>query len=406
MRIEDVETYAVGTPEPHKGGANWFFIKVTTDEGIEGWGECTMVLDRLETMATMFEELKDPLIVGFNPFDIENLRHRLYRSTHNFHVPGALQAQFVAATEMACWDIVGKAVGEPVYNLLGGKHNDRIRTYTYIHYEWDPPQPPEEAAAAARKLVDQGFTGIKIDPLHPIWGPRSLSLKELSYGEDVIAAIREEVGDECDILVGTHGQLDIQSAIRFGRRIEAYDPLWYEEPVPLEKTSEMAEVARKTTVPIATGERITTKFQFSDLLEQDAVHILQPDIGLTGILEAKKIAGMAETHYSPVAPWHYAGPVQGAANIQLDACIPNYLIQESIEDWEFFHNEIIEDPIEWEDGYITPPDRPGLGVVPDEEKLAEHPPNEMAPPWDRGAYSIEANRRGLGADATVDERFL
>lgn len=405
MQIGDVETYTVGTPEPHKGGSNWYFVKVVTTDGLVGWGECTMTHDRTETMDQLFEELKDPLVVGFDPYNVESLHDRIYRSQQHFHVPGVLQAQFKAAIEMACWDIVGKVTGEPVYNLLGGRHNEKIRSYTYLHYEWEPPQVPEEAAEAARDYVDDGFTGLKVDPLHPIDGPRSISLKELSYAEDVIGAIREAVGDECDILVGTHGQFNTQSAIRLARRIENYDPLWFEEPVPPEKVSEMAEVARSTTVPVATGERLTTKFHFSDLLEQSAAQILQPDLGLTGILEAKKIASMAETHYVPIAPWHYAGPVQGAANIQLDTCTPNFLIQESIEDWTFFHNDLLEEPIKWEDGDIVPPDRPGLGVELDEEELACHPPNVGPPPWDRPHYSIDANVQTLDDDVSVDDRL-
>ena len=393
MRITEVETIPVGTPAPHKGGSNWLFVKLVTDDGLVGWGEPTKTDYRLETLRAAYEEFAEQFLIGFDPFDVEQLRWDLYRGAHDFHAPGNVQGQLFAGAEMACWDIVGKAVGEPIYRLLGGQYNDRLRSYTYLHYKWEPPQPPEKAAEAAREYVDMGFTGLKLDPLHPIAGPRPVSLEELQYGEDVVAAIRREVGDACDILLGTHGQLDTQTARRFANRIEEYDPLWFEEPVPPENVSEMARVAESTSIPIATGERISTKHQFSTIIESGAAGIIQPDTGLTGILQAKKIAGMAEAHYIPVAPWHYCGPIQGAANIQLDVCTPNFLIQESIEDWEFFHNELLKDPLEWNDGDIIPPSDPGLGVELDESVAEQHPPNETTHHADRSHYSIEANRR-------------
>jgi len=146
---------------------------------------------------------------------------------------------------------------------------------------------------------------------------------------------------------------------------------------------------------VSTGERVPTNHQFSDIIEAGAARILQPDTGLTGLLQAKKIAGMAETHYLPVAPWHYCGPIQGAADIQLDVCTPNFLIQESIEDWGFFHNDLLENAVEWEDGYITPPDGPGLGVELDEEVAAEHPPHDDVHPSERPHYSMDANREKI-----------
>lgn len=398
MRITEVETVPVGTPAPHKGGNNWLFVKLVTDDGLVGWGEPTKTDYRIETLEAAYEELAEQFLIGFDPFNVERLRWDLYRGAHDLHAPGNVQGQLFAGAEMACWDLIGKAVGEPVYRLLGGRYRDRLRSYTYLHYEWEPPQPPEAAAEAARKYVDMGFTGLKIDPLHPIAGPRQVSLEELQYAENVVAAVREEVGTACDILLGTHGQLDTQTAMRFARRIEEYDPLWFEEPVPPEKVSEMARVADSTSIAVSTGERIPTKHQFSDLIEAGAAQILQPDTGLTGILQAKKIASMAQTHYIPIAPWHYCGPIQGAANIQLDTCTPNFLIQESIEDWSFFHNDLLEDPIEWEDGYITPPDEPGLGVELDEDVAAEHPPNEDVHPSDRSHYSMDANRRKIETD--------
>jgi len=221
-----------------------------------------------------------------------------------------------------------------------------------------------------------GFTAVKFDPIgaYTAFDPRQLSLEALEQSEKFVATLREAVGSSCDLLIGTHGQMTSSSAIRLARRLEKYDPLWFEEPVPPENAAEMARVARATSIPIATGERLATKYEFSRLLEQQAASILQMALGrVGGILEAKKIAGMAEAHYAQIAPHLYCGPIEGAANIQIGACSPNFLIQESIQTWGGFHAEILKRPVRWEDGYIIPPTAPGLGVELNEAVAAKHP---------------------------------
>ena len=186
--------------------------------------------------------------------------------------------------------------------------------------------------------------------------------------------MREAVGTRADLLFGTHGQFTPSGAIRLARRLEPYDPLWFEEPVPPEMPEEMAKVARATTIPIATGERLTTKYEFARVLASGAASILQMNLGrVGGLLEAKKIAGMAEAHYAQIAPHLYCGPVVGAANIQLAACIPNFLILESIERWGGFHAQLLKVPIRWEEGYVIPPTAPGLGIELDEAVALAHP---------------------------------
>lgn len=234
----------------------------------------------------------------------------------------------------------------------------------------------DRAAKRAAQCVEQGFTGVKFDPVVPYgaFDPRQLSLEQLSNAEKVVGKIREAVGDKCDLLVGTHGEMTTSSAIRLAKRLEKFDPLWFEEPVPPENMDEMARVARSTSIPIATGERLSTKYEFSQLLERQAASILQMALGrVGGMLEAKKIAGMAEAHYAQIAPHLYCGPIEAAANIQLDVCSPNFLIQESIETFGGFHAELLKEPIEWEDGYIIPSTRPGLGYELNEEVAAKHP---------------------------------
>jgi 2-dehydro-3-deoxyphosphogalactonate aldolase len=288
----------------------------------------------------------------------------------------------MGAIEMACWDIMGKALNQPIYRLLGGVKNQKLRAYTYL-YEWQAGDAPEKAGPAAARLVERGFTHFKFDPIPPLSPqPREISLKELRYTDAVLKHMRDAVGDDCDIGMGTHGQLTTHSAIRLAKVLERYDCLWFEEPVPPENVDEMARVARHTSVPIATGERLSTKWDYRLLLEKQAAQIIQINVGQSGILEAKKIAGMAEAYYAQIAPWMYCGPVAAAANIQLDVTCPNFLIQEGIEDMSGFHAELIEEPIRIEQGYILPSSKPGLGIGRvKEEILARYPylPERLIP---------------------------
>ncbi len=223
----------------------------------------------------------------------------------------------ISAIEMACWDIVGKELNQPIYNLLGGQVHEKLRSYTYLYPDPDDPvrrtvfDDPERAPIRALEYLEQGFNALKFDPVVPMTAPTpvQLSLEALRTAEMVVKNVREAVGDRCDILVGTHGQMTTSSAIRLARRLEQYDPLWFEEPVPPENRDEMARVARSTTIPIATGERLSTKYEFRELLEKQAAVILQMALGrVGGILEAKKIAGMAEAYYAEIAPHLYCGP--------------------------------------------------------------------------------------------------
>jgi len=379
MKIKDVKTYIVGNPPPYRGGRNWVFLKLSTDEGIEGWGECNASFLRQYTLIQLIQELSEKYVIGQDPFDIEKIWEALYKSTkeysaHFFEHPGILTGQVIAAYEMACWDIVGKALNQPVYRLLGGKKNEKLRAYTYL-YDWTAGDPPEKAGPAALKLVEKGFTLFKLDPLPPITPqPREISLKELRYADAVFKSIRNAVGDNCDIGCGTHGQYNTHSAVKLAKILEKYDILWFEEPVPPENIDEMARVAQHTNIPIATGERLSTKWDYRLLLEKQAAQIIQVNVGLSGILEAKKIAGMAEAYYAQIAPWMYCGPVAAAANIQLDVTVPNFLAQEGIETMDGFHAEIVEVPIKIEKGYIVPSTKPGLGIGKvKEEVLRKHP---------------------------------
>jgi len=286
----------------------------------------------------------------------------------------------LSALEMACWDIIGKEAGLPAYKLLGGRVHERLRSYTYIYARpgdrSDVYMDPVLAAERAHEYLAQGFTALKFDPAGPYtaFDGRQLSLADLERCERFCRLLREAVGTRADLLFGTHGQMTAAAAIRLARRLERYEPLWFEEPVPPDAPEEMAKVARATCIPIAAGERLTTKYDFARVLRADAAAILQMNLGrVGGLLEAKKIASMAEVQHVQIAPHLYCGPVVGAANIQLAACSPNFLILEGIERWDGFHAEVLRKPIRWEDGYVIPPTDPGLGVELDETVIAQHP---------------------------------
>ncbi len=379
MKITNLKTYVVGNPIPYFGGFYWIFLKLTADNGVEGYGEVYSVPFNPTTVEQMIEDVVERYVIGSDPFKIERLWRIVYSSGYTQRPDVSLMG-ILSGIEMALWDIIGKELDKPIYELLGGQVHEKIRSYTYIYPEkvGDPWVfgDPEGAANRASDYVKQGFTGVKFDPVMPFsaFDPRQLSLEQLDNAEKVVGNVREAVGSKCDLLIGTHGQMTTSSAIRLAKRIEKFDPLWLEEPVPPENVEEMARVARSTSIPIASGERLATKYEFVTLLEKQAASILQFALGrVGGILEAKKIAGMAEAHYAQLAPHLYCGPIEAAANIQIDTCSPNFLIQESVETCGGFHAEILKESIQWEDGYIIPPTAPGLGVELDEEVAAKHP---------------------------------
>ena len=379
MKIVEVKTFVVGNPPPHFGGRYFVFLKLITDGGIEGVGEVYGVPFHPDVVARMIEDVCARRVIDTDPFQIERLWRLIYSSGYTQR-PDTSLAAILSGIEMACWDIVGKELNRPVYELLGGRVHEKLRSYTYLYpQDGDPAdvyRDPDLAAMRAAEYVEQGFTAVKFDPVGPYsaFDPRQLSLEALDHTERFVETVREAVGGRCDLLFGTHGQMTAAGAIRLARRLERFDLLWFEEPTPPEMPEEMARVTRQTSIPIATGERLATKYEFARVLDTQAASILQMALGrVGGILEAKKIAGMAEAHYAQIAPHLYCGPIEGAANIQLSACSPNFLILESIQTWGGFHAEILKEPIRWEDGYVIPPTSPGLGVELNEEAAAKHP---------------------------------
>jgi L-alanine-DL-glutamate epimerase-like enolase superfamily enzyme len=340
-------------------GRRMVLLKLLTDEGISGFGELTWHGTQGEMHVRRLKELLDQFVLGKSPFLIEELWSQLYLRPHSRRHSCTFTTPALSAIDIACWDIVGKACNQPVYNLLGGMVNPRLRSYSYLPTQSGDPKAIAESAV---EYAERGFTAIKLDPVKG-----EGTLEECDYVEEVFRTIRAAVGNKCDILLGTHGQLTPHAAIRLAKRLEPFEPAWFEEPVPPENIAEMARVARATTIPIATGERLLTKFEFRELLEQQAASIIQADLTMTGgILEGKKIAAMAECHYAEMAPHHYGGPIALAASIQLDACCTNFYIQEANID---LNTEFLQEPFAWESGDLIPSPKPGLGVDVNEEFL-------------------------------------
>ena len=379
MTLKDIKTFVVGNPPPHYGGRYFVFVKLITNENVAGVGEAYCVPFHPDLVAKMLEDVFDRYLRGEDPHNIEKMWRRVYSAGFTQHSDLALMG-VLSALEMACWDIVGKEANQPIYNLLGGRVHERLRSYTYIYARpgdaTDVYQDPDLAAERAAEYLKQGFTALKFDPVGPYsaFDGRQLSLDALALSERFARQLRAAVGNQADLLFGTHGQMTAAGAIRLARRLEPYDPLWFEEPVPPDAPEEMAKVARGTRIPIAAGERLATKYDFARLLQAGSAAILQMNLGrVGGILEAKKIAGMAEVHHVQIAPHLYCGPVVGAANIQLGTCSPNFLILEGIERWGGFHAQILHKPIRWSEGFVIPPTEPGLGVELNEAVAARHP---------------------------------
>lgn len=382
MKVTNVTPYVIKIRTNARGGVYWFLVKVETDAGITGWGEIYWNSFNPELYKKMVMAIAEEYLIGQDPFNIEKFFLRVFTKHCHWHADLA-QMGIVSGLEIACWDIMGKAVDRPVYDLLGGMVNERIRTYTYLTEKNDAIwcedfwQMEEACLERAQDCIDMGFTAIKLDPFSPYvsnLAPSLPPLEMLQRAEKTIKRLREEVcGDRCDIIIGTHGQFTSAGAIRAARMLEPYNPLWFEEPTPPENYTAMKKVADSTSIPIASGERLATKWEFMPLIESKCVDIVQLDLaGLGGLLEGKKIAAMADAAHMQITPHFWAGPVNFAAQIQLDTCCANFLIQESIEKMDTHGLDLLlKKPFVWEDGYIIPGREPGLGLELDEQAI-EH----------------------------------
>ncbi len=368
MKITKVETFLV---KPR-----WLFLKLHTDEGLIGLGE-PILEGRAKTCAEAVAEL-EPYLIGKDPRRVVHHWQAMYR--HAFYRGGPLMTSALSGVEHALWDLAGKAADMPVYEMLGGPTRNRIRMY-----KGTGGGTPDEAAAAVRERIDQGFTAIKTGPR----GGRAARIVETpAFVDNVVetfAAMREAGGRDFDIAIDFHGAVSPQTAGILIKALEPYQPMFVEEPIQCQDVEGMAELARKTHLPIATGERIFTKWGFRQVLEKRAATIVQPDLSHAGgIFETRLIAGMAESYYAAVAPHCPLGPISLAACIQLDASIPNFLAQEHTT----FGEGYLKNPFIFKDGYVELPTGPGLGIELDEDAME----NKIDHDWlNRESYDANDN---------------
>jgi galactonate dehydratase len=365
MRITKVTPLVLGTP-----WRNLIFVKVETDEGLVGVAESRTV-NRTGAVLAYLESAVKKYVLGTDPFNVEHLVHRMFHG--DFSRVGEIAGTGIALVEMACWDLMGKALDQPVYRLLGGAVRDRIKAYANGWYTVE--RAPEEFHAAALKVVDRGYRAMKLDPFGA--GFYELEPAEKTLSVALVEAVRDAVGPETEILIEMHGRFSPATAIEMSRELEPSKPTWVEEPVPPDNIDALARAAKKINIPVATGERAHTRYEARHILDVGAVDVLQTDITQScGILEGKKIAAMADAHYVTFAPHNVGGPLSTAACLHLAACTTNFKIQEHFNDFvDTWVKEAAAGPgyPEVVDGYFSLPGGPGLGLELNEDLIREHP---------------------------------
>jgi galactonate dehydratase len=354
-------------------GTSWrnlVFLKLLTDDGCVGVSE-VRINNRTEAILGYLEGIKKRHVLGSDPFNVEDLTLRIFRN--DFGRVGEIAASGISLVEIACWDIIGKVTNQPVYRLLGGACRDRIKAYANGWYRVE--RTPEEFHAAAKRVVERGYLALKFDPFGS--GHYDLDVHEKRRSIALVEAVRDAVGDDVEILIEMHGRFSPAMAIEMSAELERFRPSWVEEPVPPDNLDALKKAAAKIRLPVATGERLHTLYEFRNLFVTEAVDIVQPDITLSGgLLVAKKVAAMADANYALVAPHNVGGPVSTATALHLAACTTNFKIQEHFND---FQELFVKDAAtgggypEVVDGYFPLPTGPGLGVTLNEDLIREHP---------------------------------
>jgi galactonate dehydratase len=395
VRIVDVVTTVVGAP-----WRELTFVELITNDDRRGLAEVRMV-NKTDTLVACISELADRHVIGSDPFDRETLAFNIQRAEYGR--PGEITQSALAAFDIACWDLVGQELGVPVWKLLGGKYRDRVRAYANGWYQTE--RSPEALAAHAREVVARGYTALKVDPfgsarmaLLPAERRRSLAL---------VAAVREAVGQDIEIMIEMHGRFSPAAAAELAVELEPYAPAWLEEPVSFDSPAGLARVRSATQRPIATGERIHLLADFRPIVEQGVVDILQADLthfgGFTGL---RRLAGWAEAYELPLAPHNVCGPVGTAANVHFAVATPNHLILEHFNDFaDAWVSELVDaapvvDPI---DGCFSVPTAPGLGVRLNHEACAEHPRTHAGIFLFDDGWELRGERSGSPAIAGFDE---
>ncbi|UPM43454.1 galactonate dehydratase [Halocatena salina] len=366
----------------------WLFLKVSTDTGLVGWGE-PIVEGRAKSVRSAVEELMDTYLIGTDPQHIEKHWQTMYRG--GFYRGGPVLMSAIAGIDQALWDIKGKQYDAPVYELLGGRARDRIRVY-----QWIGGDEPSEVGRAAREKVDAGFTALKMNGTAKVRHIDTPAVVDDAVRR--LSEVRDTVGEDIDIAVDFHGRVSKSMAKRLVEALDPYDPMFIEEPVLPEHEEALPAIAECTTTPIATGERMFSRWDFKNLLEQGVVDLIQPDLSHAGgITEVHKIASMAEAYDVAIAPHCPLGPIALASCVQVDATSPNALIQEQSLDIHYNEGsdetEYLSDPtlFEYEEGYIDLPTEPGLGIRIDEKTVRERAQEDVDwhnPVWEYPDGSI------------------
>ena len=366
MKITDVKTLVMGT-----SWRNLTFVKVETDEGLTGVSEVRMN-NRTDALVAYIDGAKRRHVIGSDPFNTEDLYQRLFRD--DYGRAGEIVATGISVIEIACWDIIGKALNQPVYRLLGGACRDKIKAYANGWYRVE--RTTEEFHAAAKRVLEKGYRALKFDPFGA--GYYELSYEEKLKSVGLVEAVRDAVGPDVEILVEMHGRFSPYMAIEISAELEKFQPSWVEEPVPPDNIAALAKASDKINLPVATGERLHNKYEYRELINLQAADILQPDITQTGgFLETKKIAAMGDMCYMTVAPHNVGGPVSTATALHFAACTTNFKIQEHFNDFsEAWVKEAATGCPEVIDGYFSLPNGPGLGMELNEDLIAEHPYRE------------------------------
>jgi galactonate dehydratase len=368
MKITNVSTLVVNA-----NMRNWIFVKVETDQpGLYGWGEATLEW-KTKTVVGAVEDISR-LIIGEDPLRIEHLYQIMYRQY--FWKVGIEGLSAISGIEHALWDIKGKVLNTPVYDLLGGRVRDRVRLYNHLGggqmEKMYQSSEPQEFAERVISVKEMGYTAIKfmaVPRTEPVEGTQSVR-----YAARLVEAVRQAVGPEMDLMVDLHARTWPAMAIQYCHALEPYGLFFFEEPCPTEDIEATAQVTRASRIPIATGERLTTRYQFREVLEKRACHIIQPDLShCGGLWEARKIAAAAETYSIAVAPHNPNGPLALAVAVHFALATPNWIIQEAITSDVPWRDEVLGQSLEFKDGYILPPTRPGLGVEIDEKAAAKYP---------------------------------
>ncbi len=361
MKVTDIKTFVVDCFR-----TNWVFVKVYTDEGISGVGEGTLEYKEKALLGAV-AHIKSYLL-GKDPRQIEKHFHDIYRDA--YWRGGAVLMSALSAVETALWDILGKSLNVPVWQLLGGKVNDDCRIY--VNGWFAGAKEPEEFAGKAAEVVKRGITALKWDPFGKSY--RQIASAELDKALRCIAAVRAAVGDGVDLLIEAHGRFDVPTAVGIAREIAPFKPLFLEEPVPPDNLRALAAVREKSPVAIAAGERLYTRYGYNELFALRAADYIQPDVSHAGgLMELKKIAAAAEALYIPFAPHNPSGPVANASTLQLAACCPNFCLLEIMYSDVAYRSEITDEQLHCENGRMRIGDRPGLGIELNEDACLKYP---------------------------------